>query len=429
MSVSLVFIMILSSFMQLLVVDMFFSIYGERRIKSKSLKILFLIIATSVNTIFTIFIKTQILFTILTILVVILYSITFKMKWMKQIFCVIAICIAIILFEMLFALLYGLLYDFTIPETQNDPLVYLQIAVCSKLFLLVCVKILQASIIRRKSSSSLLAVLGVSILPVTTFLILYILSRVCFETNNVMLKTAAIIVSMLLIISNLVVFVIYDNIMRQKDKEKELLVNQTISELEKEYYRNLSEKQTDSSKTLHDLKNMAYALKTLISQDNEKAKSKFNELCGVLDNADAVKIVSIPSVDGMFASKNNSAKNKGIQINIVSFLSRIISIDDIDLCIILGNLLDNSIEACEQLVDGKVINIDIKSYKEYLSISISNPLPNDFSKRNIKNLKTSKSDIHEHGFGIANVKEIVLKYSGIYDVAIEDNTYTTNIMI
>ena len=429
MSVIFIFIMILASFMQLVTVDIFFSIFGEKRIKYKPMLILLLLIATAVNALFAVFVKIQILFAVLTMLLVVIYSFLYNMKWFKQVFSIITICIAIILFEIIFGFIYGLLYDFTITEVQNNPLVYLQITVCSKLFLLVCVKILRAFIDERKSSAALLAVLGLITLPVTSFFILYILAEICYETESAMLKTGAVVVSMLLIICNVIVFVIYDYIKRQKDKEKTLLVKQITSELEKEYYRNLSKKQIESNKTLHDLKNMAYALKTLTSQDNEKARTKFDELCGLLDSADAVKIVGIPSVDGLFASKINAAKNKGIQINIVSLLAKIVNIDDIDLCILLGNLLDNSIEACERLSNSKVISVNIKNYKDYLSISISNPLIIDCSEKDCKTFRTSKADEHIHGFGIANIKEIVTKYNGLYGVMIEDDKYTANIMI
>ena len=86
-----------------------------------------------------------------------------------------------------------------------------------------------------------------------------------------------------------------------------------------------------------------------------------------------------------------------------------INIDDLDLCIVLGNLIDNAIEACEKINEKefqRVIQVSARIYLNQIYIKVINSKNNKVEKRNNKFL-TSKKDKKNHGIGLENVKEAV----------------------
>lgn len=99
-------------------------------------------------------------------------------------------------------------------------------------------------------------------------------------------------------------------------------------------------------------------------------------------------------------------------------------IDNVDLCIILSNALDNAVEAC-CLCDGdKTINVYSGFKHGYFVFKIKNPTVNtNVSGR----ITTTKSDKMNHGFGLANIKRTLKKYDGHLSTSCEDNIFTLNI--
>ena len=81
-----------------------------------------------------------------------------------------------------------------------------------------------------------------------------------------------------------------------------------------------------------------------------------------------------------------------------------------DLCVILGNLLDNAIEAALKAVN-KRISVDIYSDEQAMVIKISNTTEENVLKNNPE-MNTTKKDNSYHGYGIKNVSELVKKNNG-----------------
>lgn len=99
-------------------------------------------------------------------------------------------------------------------------------------------------------------------------------------------------------------------------------------------------------------------------------------------------------------------------------------IDNVDLCIILSNALDNAVEAC-CLCDGDKIITVYSGFKHgYFVFKIKNPTVNTNVNGRIT---TTKSDKMNHGFGLANIKRTLKKYDGRLSTSCEDNIFTLNI--
>ncbi len=105
-------------------------------------------------------------------------------------------------------------------------------------------------------------------------------------------------------------------------------------------------------------------------------------------------------------------------------------IDNIDLCIIFGNVIDNAIETCQQfrLDIKKEINIIIKHLNNFIMLTITNPVMSQIPIKN-NTIYSTKDDTINYGFGIKSIKKIIEKYSGELEMVSENNIFTIKIYL
>lgn len=118
---------------------------------------------------------------------------------------------------------------------------------------------------------------------------------------------------------------------------------------------------------------------------------------------------------------------KGIQVrfNLTNLCG--LPINDTELVIILSNLFNNAIEACEKLEERKIITAIVNNLDGLLFVSFSNTVKNKVKAS--ANLKTDKQNSNRHGYGIRNIKEIVHSYDGTINIEQGENYFSVSIMI
>ena len=103
-------------------------------------------------------------------------------------------------------------------------------------------------------------------------------------------------------------------------------------------------------------------------------------------------------------------------------------VSEIDLCVIIGNLIDNAVEACKKLEKGRprVIRLYIDIFKEQLYISVSNTSGGEIRK-NEKGYASNKGE--NHGFGLMRIDAIAKKYGGWVNRQHEEDVFATEVML
>ncbi len=152
-------------------------------------------------------------------------------------------------------------------------------------------------------------------------------------------------------------------------------------------------------------------------------------------NSDFTNLTSMVStgnltLDAILSSKILIAKSHGIAVEQTIFLPEKLSIPQTDLCIVLGNLLDNAIEACNKLKNQQqppYINITIKIHKGMLYFKVVNSSNGIYLFDNKKLISTKKQP--EHGYGFHNINKIVENYGGFFNYVPENNSFVATIMI
>ena len=131
--------------------------------------------------------------------------------------------------------------------------------------------------------------------------------------------------------------------------------------------------------------------------------------------------------DAMLQEKQNLIKDKNIEISFSGAISKNY-IKPNDLCIILGNALDNAIEACEKAPKDTNCSITIESVcnNGFMFLKIQNPV---FENVEIKNnhISTTKKGKYLHGYGLASIRDTISKYDGTMSLACDNDMFILEI--
>jgi sensor histidine kinase regulating citrate/malate metabolism len=162
--------------------------------------------------------------------------------------------------------------------------------------------------------------------------------------------------------------------------------------------------------------------------ENEKIDAYLNALETDLTSVDTLIKSGNVMVDAILNSKLSLAKNRNISINAKAVVPKDITVSEIDLCIIIGNLLDNAIEACMRTEDEarRFIRVYMDVKRDHLYISITNISAGKPQKRDGRYVSGKGEN---HGFGLMRVDKIVKKYAGYIKRGDEAGAFTSEILL
>ena len=132
--------------------------------------------------------------------------------------------------------------------------------------------------------------------------------------------------------------------------------------------------------------------------------------------------------DAILNSKISLAGAKGITVIADANIAVELTTSEVDMCIILGNLLDNAIEACMSLEENdRLIRIYMEMKNTQLYISVINTAPQGKRLKQGNRHLTTKGE--GHGFGLARIDHIVARHGGYLSRNSEDGAYSTEILL
>lgn len=119
-----------------------------------------------------------------------------------------------------------------------------------------------------------------------------------------------------------------------------------------------------------------------------------------------------------------------IQTEVTAHVPSEMKITDTELCVLLGNLLDNAIEACREVSEeqNRFIKIYMDTLQNQFYISIINSMKGKAQKHG-KLFQSTKQNAGLHGFGLARVDRIVEKYGGFLDCQSEEDVFATEVLL
>ena len=179
----------------------------------------------------------------------------------------------------------------------------------------------------------------------------------------------------------------------------------------------------------HDYHNHLQSLKGFLSLNKvEQMKDYLNELETDLDSIDTLYHSGNLQLDSILNAKLAIAEKGQIRIHCDASIPPQLHVSDLDLCVILGNLLDNAIESCRKIKDPdeRFIRVYIGILKKQLYISITNATSETVKQRTDHYFTTKRGD---HGHGLKRVDQVVKKYDGYLNRQNEPGVFATEIVL
>ena len=179
----------------------------------------------------------------------------------------------------------------------------------------------------------------------------------------------------------------------------------------------------------HDYHNHLQSLKGFLSLNKvDQMKNYLNELETDLDSIDTLYHSGNLQLDSILNAKLAIAEKGQIRIHCDASIPPQLHVSDLDLCVILGNLLDNAIESCRKIKnpDERFIRVYIGILKKQLYISITNATSETVKQRTDHYFTTKRGD---HGHGLKRVDQVVKKYDGYLNRQNEPGVFATEIIL
>ena len=179
----------------------------------------------------------------------------------------------------------------------------------------------------------------------------------------------------------------------------------------------------------HDYRSHIQMMKVLAAQgDLDGIRGYLDELETDLTTLDAVVKTGNPMADAILNSKISLARSKDIAVQADASVPVALSLSELDLCVIIGNLLDNAIEASLALPpDKRLIRVYIDRKGNQLYISCTNFTATGKRDKHEGRFRTTKGE--GHGFGLVRMDAIVERLGGYLSRNSEDGAFTTEILL
>lgn len=228
------------------------------------------------------------------------------------------------------------------------------------------------------------------------------------------------VIAVILLLINLMNFYIYNLEQKSLESQHTLELIETSNNAYKTQIQIMNETQKKLRFIRHDFKNHMNKIRNLIQNENYQ---KIQEYLDEMEEAVTVKSefskTGNKDVDSLINYELTIAAEFGTEIICNIELPNELNVTSFDMTVILGNLLNNAVEALRQ-TERKVLIITVKFNKGVIRIDIENSYDAKYKR---------KPDGREHGIGLMSVKNTLEKYHGSIKTFPEDNKYHTTVIL
>lgn len=241
-----------------------------------------------------------------------------------------------------------------------------------------------------------------------------------FEKEDLVIPLS--IVAVVLIFATLLHMLFFEKYMRDRVQERQIKLLKQKNDLQYEYYK----KQIDSYENIrilyHDLKNHILAAEN--NKYYEKIERKISDFEGFISTGSNILNV-------LMWQKITEAKEKGIEVETIVEEINYGFIDDMDLCSIIGNILDNAIEACCEVDRNCIPEIDIRiaQVNNLIIIKVINDCVANTRRKTENGFETTKAEKNIHGIGLLSIEKAVERYDGSVEVWCNGTKFYSEVLI
>lgn len=243
----------------------------------------------------------------------------------------------------------------------------------------------------------------------------------------------AIIASFLLLLLIYMIFEVYGRMADEAEaQEKNLLYEQELDLLSRQVQER-EEYDMEMRRLRHDMKNHMSSLLGMLQGNDTKHAEEY--VRGMMQGASDCRPGDVSRtgnaiVDSLVNRKCGIAREEGIVFDANVFLPAELPFRGGHLTIVFGNLLDNAIEACREMEEGKrYITLDASYEKKVLMLAVANSYHGERKKNRAGKYVTTKKDRRSHGLGLSSVEQAVEAYRGQVDAEGKDGVFRVSVVM
>ena len=226
--------------------------------------------------------------------------------------------------------------------------------------------------------------------------------------------------------SNIILFDFIDSLYKNAVNESRMGAALELIEAQRDQYQTMLEHNRDIMKIEHDNKNFCIGLISDLKEGRvDSAIDKLTEAHNISAEKQALSGDVISSIVSI---KRKIALEKNVDIIYNHSHKGELFVQATDLAIVLGNALDNAIEACCKVEsqEKKTVELFVTFKNGSIVMVIKNPVS---SKVDVSALTSNKNNAKYHGYGIISMKQIAEKYNGEVVFSCENDLFTTSIIL
>lgn len=248
-----------------------------------------------------------------------------------------------------------------------------------------------------------------------------------YQAMNVSIRKVVFIVGILVVVLFLSALLLLFYTRQSKKRLEEVnQLNMQYFNLQKRYYEDSLEQYEDMRRFRHDINNHIFMM-TKLSEENRinELKKYISEMSKNYESLCSIHTGNFIADCMISRTVQELEKNKDFVFELDGHFPKSSIMEDIDLCALLSNLLDNAREALEKVETRKYLQIEVKRYQSRCYLVVRNTVQEekiDFSK-------SSKTDQKYHGYGIKSIRKIVEKYCGEVTWKCTDNMVEVRISL
>lgn len=232
-----------------------------------------------------------------------------------------------------------------------------------------------------------------------------------------------------LVVMNILVYGLLTDALKRESELSEYKVIQERGKNNTEMYQSAINNYNEQRKIVHEFKNHIECISSLLHHEEYERVNKYiSQIQVTMNHNHDLMDTNNKLVNVILNSKYTEACEKNILFVVKANDLSSINMEDQDLVIVLSNLINNAIEACERS-EKKVIKLKLVRENKRLIVSATNSYDCEPVKVAGKYITSKSEDIQYHGIGIENIKEVVERYQGTYAIKCENNEFLFSILL
>jgi len=215
-----------------------------------------------------------------------------------------------------------------------------------------------------------------------------------------------------------------DNAINIRKAEAEFARN--LVSAERMHYQKMNEMHQTLSILRHDFKYHLRVIDELLKAgDMEKVGLYLAEVRKQMPDGELHYYCTDSVINALLANYARNCEKSNIKYDAKIAFPKTLSMPRYDMCILLGNLLENALEACKKLQSGAEIELVVKTDEPHLAIMVKNSFDGVVNEKNGELTSTKK----DGGFGLRSVKTIAERYNGHITIERTENVFTIYVMV